>query len=215
MPAEFASFRLIYPPRPKGAINPAMLERYKGFVAQYKYNDIRNLLYLFPDGSVHLYNRHREPHRAYQLTLDMEDSIHCLELPLGKFHVIDGGLMHGKAPGIRDRLVLWDILVHNGEYLVGTTFLERYQLLEKLVGNPTELENETGGEIALQINRNLWLAPLFKDKLAERYQRAASREELEGLVLKNPNGRLEWGLSESNNGFWQIRVRKPHANYSF
>jgi hypothetical protein len=41
------------------------------------------------------------------------------------------------------------------------------------------------------------------------------KDELEGLMLKNPRGKLEWGTKEENNGRWQIRVRKNTGRHLF
>jgi hypothetical protein len=214
-PRSFESFRMLYPPRPGGAIRPDTIGRYRGFWAQYKYNDIRNLAYVFPDGDVKFFTRHREPHRLYQLTDAMRKAIRSLGLPLGAFHVLDGGLLYGKGASVRDRLIVWDALVLDGRYLIGTTFAERYRELAARLGNPVEPERETGWELALRVNSHVWLAPVFTESLAERYASRIHLTEIEGLVLKNPGARLERALREENNGTWQIRVRKPHANYEF
>ncbi|OFZ79107.1 MAG: hypothetical protein A3K03_00390 [Bdellovibrionales bacterium RIFOXYD1_FULL_44_7] len=215
MPLNFEKFLLIFPPRPSNAINPAAVNQFPGFIGQYKYNDTRNLIYIFPDGHIELYNRHKERHLTYKPTKNMLQSIKSLNFPLCRFHVLDSGLMHNKTRNIKDRIILWDILVFNGKYLIGTTYNWRYELLRKLVGDPTEPEDETGHRIALRINRNLWLAPIFTENLDAKYKQLLHMDEIEGLVLKDPNGKLEWGIRPENNGSWQIRVRKPNPNYSF
>src|SRR4051794_29030303 len=84
MPIKYDQFTAIYPPRPKGAINPAMVSKFSGFIAQYKYNDWRTVIYLLPDGRIELFNRHKKPHTAYRLTSAMKSAIQSLKLPLGK-----------------------------------------------------------------------------------------------------------------------------------
>lgn len=214
MPLKLDRPILLYPPRPGGAINPATLNRYSGYFAQYKYNDIRTLVYFYPDSHIELLNRHKQPHAIYSLTESMLASLRSLRLAAGSFHVLDGGLMHKKTP-LRDRIILWDVLVYDSQYLVQTTFRERYELLKKICGDPKEYESQTGHHIALKIAERLWLAPVFTTNLPSRYESLLHLDEIEGLVLKDPNGKLEPAIRPDNNLGWQIRVRKPHANYAF
>jgi hypothetical protein len=111
--------------------------------------------------------------------------------------------------------VLWDILVWNNQYLVGTSYLKRYRLLSQVCGNPSRYESETGRSIALRVNSCVWLAPVFRNELRRRFDELTPLHEIEGLVLKNPSAKLQWGLREDNNGDWQIRVRKPRHDYGF
>jgi ATP-dependent DNA ligase len=215
MPVRFDTLKPIYPPRASHAINPDALLNFKNFWAQYKYNDTRTLIYVMPDGKIELFNRHKEHHVMYKMSEAMHRSLKSLSLSPGKMHVLDGGLMHNKTRNVKDRIVLWDILVSDSEYLIGSTYRSRYEKLLVLMQEPKELEQETKHQIALRVNQNIWLAQIFKEELGKRYQELIHLDEIEGLILKDPNGRLQWGIKEENNGAWQIRVRKPNPNYRF
>lgn len=215
MKQPYLTFRYIYPPRPAGAIPPHHVDRYPGWIAQYKFNGTRNVVFMFPDGHIEMFNRHKQWNKAYKPTEDMVLAFHALNLPKGKFHVFDGELMHSKTRGIKDRFILFDILVFNGEYLLGTRYIDRYRMLEALLGTPTEFEAETGNKIAYRVNNNIWFSKIYTKDLKERFKKLIHMDEVEGLVLKDPNGRLTFGLQEENNGSWMIRVRKPHKNYAF
>lgn len=218
MPEPFTEFRALYPPRPRGAINPATLSRYKGFFGQYKYNDIRTLIYLFPDGRVELLTRHKVPHRFYELTEKMTENLRSLDLERGHFHILDGGVQRVpmKLPRGEERpVILWDILVHKSVYLTGSTYRQRSALLTRICGHPKQLEKKTSHELGLVIEDSLWLAPTFKRGFEERYRATSTMEEVEGLILKDPNGKLERAVREENNGSWMIRVRKQTASYVF
>lgn len=214
----YRELRPLFPPRPRGAINPAALPRYRGFYAQPKYNDIRTLIYFRPDSGIELFTRQREPHREYALTAGMSRSLGTLKLASGFYHVLDGGILRTpkKMPkGVDRPIILWDILVHESRYLVGTTYRERYALLKKVAGDPGRFETRTGHKLGLRIHGSLWMAPLYRSRFEERFTELARLEEIEGLVLKNPNGTLERAVRQENNGDWQIRVRKPTAIYPF
>lgn len=178
-------------------------------------------MFIDPEGDVHLRTRHREEHKAYQLTYAMEAALKSLlnggdgkaAFEAGKWQVFDAELMHNKTPGLKDRLILFDVLVHNGSYLTGTTYRERYEILASALGMPDTSEDETGRYIALKVNQNVWLAEVFEDCFSEYFADLTDMDEVEGLVLKDPDGILKPGVSEKNNSTWLVRVRKPHKNY--
>jgi ATP-dependent DNA ligase len=162
-----------------------------------------------------MFTRHAVPNKAYQITREMRDAFESLKLPPGKFHVFDGELLHNKTSNIKDRIVLYDLLVLNGEYLVGTTYISRYRKLQMLLGRPGMFETDTSHRIAYRVNRNIWLAKVYTKDIAERFKKLLHLPEIEGLVLKDPTGKLDYGLTEENNGSWLTRVRKPNKNYSY
>lgn len=211
----YTEFRYIYPPRPSGAIHHDHVTLYPGWIAQYKYNGTRNIVAVFPDGHIEMFNRHREHNKAYRPTPDMISSFKALKLPLGSFHVFDCELMHSKTRGLKDRVILFDILVSCGDYLIGSRYIDRYRALEKLLGTPTEFESETNNKIAYRVNNNIWFSKIYTKDLPERFRKLIHMDEVEGLVLKDPNGKLTFGLQEENNGSWMIRVRKPNKNYAY
>lgn len=215
MLVPYVKFWCPFPPRPTASIPPTRIAEFDGWLAQRKFNGTRTMVFVDPDGEVVLRTRHREEHRAYAITDAMVESIKSLDLDRGKWHVLDGELLHSKTTRIKDRLVLFDVLVHAGRYLVGTTVEERLPMLRKITRDPTTHEDETGCRIALVAAPTLWVAETFSDQARydALYEQAIGLDELEGLVLKNPGGRLSPGVSEQNNGEWIVRVRKPHKNY--
>lgn len=214
MTVPFRSTRRIYPPRPKLSVSPDEIKKYekKGWIGQRKFNGTRTLVYQTDIDEFELTTRHRTAHKQYVLTRDMKAALQALALGAG-VHVLDGELMHSKTKGLKDTLVLWDILVHEDKYLVGTTYAERYKLLNDLLGRPKDYEQVTGHGLALHVVGNIWLAETFGAQLVKRFKEAKDVDEIEGLVLKSPAGELEQGTAENNNASWQVRCRKPHKNY--
>jgi ATP-dependent DNA ligase len=194
---------------------PSSLDRFKGFIAQYKYDDIRTLVHFHRGGEVTLLTRKLEPVKEYRLTPRMTAAFRSLELDPARIHVLDGGVMrhlrvHGENP-----IVLWDILVHNGQYLLDTTYAERYQLLRELAGEPATFESKTGRKIGLIVSDELWLAPTFTEDFGGLFDGIADLDPIEGLLLKNAHARLESGFKEVNNSRWQIKIRKPKKHYMY
>lgn len=211
--------RIMYPPRPKLSIPPEKIVDYenKGYVAQLKFNGTRTLVELKPGGEIKLWTRHREPHKAYKLSKGMEENLHEMHESMSpdKHLVIDGELMHSKTKGLKDRFIAFDILVCNDDYLIGMPMLERYSILDEMLGQQEYWEEDTGRKIAIYIRDHLWLAETFVHNLSKKFKQFIDMDEIEGLVLKKPSAPLERGHSENNNSSWLIRCRKPHKNYQF
>ena len=224
MPIRYSKLFVMFPPRPDGSSRPEDITPYPGWWAQRKYNGTRTLVFLDPSGEVHLYNRHKELHRAYKMTEEMRKSWDKFRthpnLKRSTWSVFDGELLHSKTTGVKDRIVLFDVLVHNGTYLTGSSYGERYSLLSHLCRDPASYETTTGNELALHSTKHIWLAEVFtlpedKKQAMRLFREKTELDEIEGLVLKDPGGKLKPGVSETNNSSWLIRVRKGHKNYRY
>ncbi|MGZ3686798.1 MAG: hypothetical protein ACXWPM_12005 [Bdellovibrionota bacterium] len=214
-PRPYAEFKPLYPPRPKFAVNPEELERFPGYLAQYKYNDIRVTIYRLPDGEVEILKRDLTGQRQFRLLEHQIQALRRLPLAKGAFHVLDGGILRPTQRDGSHPILLWDILVHDGTYLLGTRYETRYKLLAAICGNPASYETVSGRRLGLLVAPGLWLAPVFQEGLRHRFLTMIDRDEIEGLILKDPGGKLEPGYGVENNGSWQIRVRKPREDYTF
>jgi ATP-dependent DNA ligase len=207
-PLSRETFRSIFPPRARAMLPASRLGELRGYIGQFKYDDVRTLIILWPGGEIELLTRHRVPHRLYRLTPAMLTALRRLRLSPDRCHVLDGGVLrHFAVNGVRP-IILWDILVHDNQHLIGTTYATRYALLHDLCGSPVDLEQSTGYEIGIEITPELWLAPSFSGDFQRLFERTYGNDLLEGLLLKNPRGKLEHGLNEANNTTWQIKVRK-------
>lgn len=215
MLVPFSAKRLIYPPHPAATLKPEQLHRIPGHISQFKYDDWRILIYLLPGGGVELYTRRKSRLPRYEPPKGMIQGLHRLDLDRTKLHVLDGGLLHYKTERIKDTIVLWDILVHDGNYLLGSTYAQRYSLLRRICRAPKAPVVLDGLEIARRIDRYLWLAPWLEGDHQALFEKAAKIPELEGLVLKDPKAPLQRTYKEENNARWQIRARKPSVLYRF
>jgi ATP-dependent DNA ligase len=226
--------RYLYPPRPnEGSIafeDTGDLARY-GYQAQLKYNDKR-LLISINNGDITLFNRHNSVHKTYQAPADLRREIlqvcAILGLDLGDWQYIDGGLLHGKHRFFSNTIVIWDILVRNGEWLRGTTYQERYQWLLGKIPNPQPYVVEIGGkkfDIGIKITDHIFIPHMTDDyeavwKLVHEINEAAGWKNegeplLEGIVLKRPGGKLAPGFKPQNNADWQTRCRIETGRHRF
>lgn len=213
MAAEYDGF-VMYPPRPKVSIRPETIKDFPKWWGQYQYNGTRAIIIIDPDRKVSMFNRHGEELKNYNPTKSMKQSILSIAFKPG-WCVLDGELMHNKEEGIRDTFVLYDLLVFESQYLVGTQYAFRYGALCGMLGVDAHngpREEVTGRGIAVRVNSNLWLAPVF-DPSEEEYSRFIDMNEVKGLVLKDPLATLQFGVTKSNNEDWLVKVRKPNKNY--
>ena len=131
-------FRYIYPPRPETTIpakSLSIFENMNKFLAQPKLNG--SSMEIYTDGSsngssISTMNRHNE---AISCKMNNDELI-ALHKGIGLI-VLCGEYMNknqrdeNKNPW-NIKYVIWDIIVFNGEHLLGTTFKERYELLVSL-----------------------------------------------------------------------------------
>jgi len=243
MPTLINPATYIYPPRAHAVIPRADIGFYAdmGWIAQLKYNDTHLLLKYLPNGTIELWSRHAERIRNYTCPDWIMEQLQALPdllgLPRGEYHLLDGGILDGKHPALKDSFVLWDILVRSGEQLLGTTYLQRYN---ELFGNaptipwvyshpehgPTRLGtsitpnvfypgNIPGSEwntawdsIVTVVNK-----PFTVGKPGDKNYKISPL--LEGLVLKDPSGALEYGFREANNESWLVRSRVTTGRHQF
>ena len=106
--------------------------------------------------------------------------------------------------------MIFDILVYNGKHLLGTTFQERKDLLNKLYGDPV-----MDKPLLHKISENVYKTIPVEDGFKFQYFELTKFDMYEGLVLKLKRGLLERGDRVSNNTKTQIKARKETKNYSY
>ncbi len=224
MTQPYTEFRYFYPPRTEMKVEPTsglvlpMWEKFPDAIGQFKLNGTRNMLYIYPDGRIECWNRGgkgKQPtqQKQYDLTLAQAAQIALLGLPRGKFHVLDGELLHSKTKNVKDILYMFDMLVFNGEHLIGQSYGARYSILQNLMMTagltyfPADFAPKDG---------RMYLAENFPaNRWDWMWQTAQNIEFCEGMVLKRsgPISALEYGFREINNAGFMLRVRKPTKNY--
>jgi len=209
---RYEEYSYLYPPRPEAAIQPKSLDYYEklGWVAQYKKNGTNTVIWISPDKKIILRNRHATHHRAWQITKHLEDEIVRL-FPDDGWYVFCAEIMHSKTPTIKDTLYIYDLVVWGSELLLGSTFMERQKLLDSILLTNVEAYShyicDTQGKI--------WYPKLVKSNFRKVFDSIKEPKIDEGLVLKNPDGKLSLLLRPNNNNDWQVKCRHPHKNYNF
>lgn len=207
--------RILCPPRPKGKLDPlrelSQYDQSGKWLGQRKFNGVRTLLWVGPQGEIKLYDRYLKNHN-YSLTSRQSSHIlNSLNTTAGNEYWFDGEHLHAKTKSIKDTLVLFDVL-WAGRFLYGTTQTDRLSLLSSLCGNPQSLES--GGR-AIEVGTGLWMAEVFYTNFMQHYKETLDSDWCEGLVLRQRNSKLDTPCRKVNEEVrWQKRVRKPSKSYT-
>lgn len=183
-----------------------LISNHEDWVAEFKYNGSRLQLHCLPDGSFQFWDRH-----GGQLAYTPDDGMLELlnqwrkKLPDG-YAIFDGELRHNKTIGVRHRIKLYDVFVIGGEFLADKTFKERRKILEN-----TGL---TDMELTLSLTKQYTtdFPTIFNDIV-----NVFNDDELEGLVLKDLNGKLNLKRTggTGQKSMWMYKVRRPSGRYKF
>jgi hypothetical protein len=212
---KYESYQYLYPPRPTNAIPPKYLDDWDNgtMIAQPKLNGSNCLI--FTDGTrVVAMNRHAQRLSGFRIQ-DCE----ILSSIRGKstgWTVLNGEYLNKSKQDdtgsvLSHKLVIFDILVRDSEYLVGTTFAERITLMDSMFG-----QDPSHKHYMTSVSENILRVRSYRDGFSELFTNLTTRGDLiEGIVLKRSSAKLEVGITENNNTRSQVKCRVPTKNYRF
>lgn len=211
--ALYNKFRYIYPPRPKNAIPSDELVFWdnNSLLAQPKLDGSNTTI--FTNGVKHIVmNRHNQNLTNFLLT---NDELTSMYRGNGEWMVINGEYLNknkndetGKP--FNHKFIIFDILVLEGNYLVGTSFEQRVAILNDLYGQ-VECEKEH----LYKISENVYRVKSYNTGFLDLFNDLIKVDMYEGLVMKRKNAKLELGTNEMNNVKSQLKCRKPTKNYTY
>lgn len=207
----YIDFQYLFPPRPELKAPSTIIPNYEGrFIAQPKLNG--SCAVLFTDGNeIIMMNRHKEQF-SRECLIDKEE---LKKLHKGKgWLVLTGEYMNkskkdSEGKIFNGKFVIFDILVYQNEYLVGTTFKERQELINELY--PSQVFDKY---ISI-ISSSLYKVNNIETNITQSWNDIVKTDMYEGFVLKNPQGILDVGYRSANNTGWQVKIRKPTKNYQY
>lgn len=206
----YENFRYYYPPRPSIKSPSSGLDTYErmGFIGQPKLNGSCSVLFL--NGSdTRLMNRHGG---SFSRNLIPTEDLQRLHRGSG-YTMLCGEYMNKSKKDSRGRLfngciVLFDIMVHKGQYLTGTSFLERQILMDQL------FPGKDYDDYLYEVSNNVYRVKNFTKNFKSTYNEIIKVDMYEGLVCKKPQGILEAGYRPNNNQGWMVKIRKSTKNYT-
>jgi hypothetical protein len=211
---KYKDFRFLFPPRPAVATSPNELTAFEkeGYEAQVKKNGTCNIMAFSPDRDLFAMNRHAETHKLW--TPDKKIISTIADKLKGGWFVFVAELLHSKiAGGPRHTNYIHDVLVADGEYLVGVSQRERYDLLHSIFLNGDEEETYSH----YVVDEKTWIARQHTSGFRQFFDEIVTQgnPEDEGLVLKHPEQVLNICSKEKANVTGMVKIRVPHKNYSF
>lgn len=207
---KYNSFSYLWPPRPEQAVPSQQLDAFErqGYIAQVKKNGTSSIVAVAPDGSLTFMSRHKEDHKAWAPKPELYPELTALKGDGWYYFIAE--LLHSKVEGIRDTLYFHDCLVDNGNYLVGVEQQERVSRLQKIFLKGDEEETYSH----FVVSPKVWIVREHTSGFLDLFN-SLDRPEDEGIVLKEPHGRLQIASRQKSNVGGQLKCRRPHKNFGF
>lgn len=212
---KYEVFRYIYPPRPKNAVCPSDIQMFdnNSMIAQCKLNGSNCTIYTNGDDFL-AYNRHGLHLSNFQL--QKEEILKLYKnINKGTWLVLNGEYLNKSQKDetgqvFNHKFVIFDLLVIDSNYLIGKTFQDRVEILDKLYGR----ENSEK-DYLYKITENIYRVKSYQSGFKDLYNQLTKIDIVEGIVCKRSSSKLELGISENNNFKSQIKFRKPTKNYRY
>ena len=96
--------------------------------------------------------------------------------------------------------MLYDVFIWNDELLIGKPFWYRRNILKDLLDSDAE---------------PLGIAKQYHTDFREVFHKVIQDDEVEGLVIKNCQGKLALGRRAAIDSTWMWKIRKPNNSYRF
>ena len=193
------SFKYFFPEKPKLiSKDQPLFQRLNdnpSWIAEFKYNDNRLQLHNL-NGKFEFWNRHNQL-LSYKPTDKMINGLNKLDLPKG-YNLFDGGLRHNKVVGVRNKIILFDVFIWDGEVLLDKTFKERRKILDSVLGYESETIRTTE-----QFNTHFNIL----------YNNILNDPEIEGLIIKDLNGKLNLSRVSGQDSVWMKKIRKATGRH--
>lgn len=197
---KYDKLQYLYPPRPEFTITSDILPKIEArkWIAQYKKNGTNCIIFKDPNGKIVYYNRHKGLQK-WDVPSEVNEAFN--EILVGGWFVVVAELLHSKHKFFKNILYIHDILVNDGEYLIGTTYADRYAILSKLFHSNVEALSH------YVITKHIWLAKNHKSNFEGLFKGIVDPTMDEGLVLKDPNSKLTFCTKVESNSSGQIKCR--------
>lgn len=185
---------ILVPPDPNNPLDPKpeyinSLEQSGKYIAEQKWNGDNTLLYT---SEMDFWNRRKEKHR-YVPSDEVREELE--KFP--KQSILNLELVHFKTRSVKHKLIVHCIMAWKGKLLTGRTWGDSRKILE---------DQEFGTHVILSPAWTKGFWKLFQE---------ADGEIIEGIVLKNPRGKLLFSTTPIKDVSWMLKIRKPSKKYKF
>lgn len=183
----------LYPPRPERAVPRDLIplfENMNWIVQLKKKNGTCSVMDVDKSGDTTFWNRHNELHKAWTAPGNIREYFSQF-----RNSIIVGELLHNKHRKYKNIIYIFDVLVLNGNDLVGTKLKDRLTMIQNFP--------KADG---------IWIAKTYTKGFLNLFDNLSDEID-EGIVMKNPNAPLKFCFKDGLNADWQVKCRKPTKNY--
>jgi ATP-dependent DNA ligase len=192
------------------------------YIAEPKYNGTRCTLVVL-NGKVEFWTRHNHPVKNLKHdTPEYDELVKEIKtrIPSKGHFQFEGELRHSKVTGIQNKLVLWDCIIYNDEYLNKIDYDERRSLVIKHF----QASSEAGDKVVniSDYRRRVTVIEQYSDDFravfadfVEGRKVLGEKAEFEGLVIKNRKGKLALGRSTNPDSRWMFKILIETGRHKF
>jgi hypothetical protein len=186
---------ILIPPDPKNPLNPAPdylneLEASGKYIAEQKWNGDNTLI--FTDRPTEFWNR-TKARLKYTPPPEMVEELR--RWPKGC--LINAELVDHHTTTVKNKLIVHCIMSYKNKPLLGKTWGDSRHILEDM----------PGGSLVI-------VSPVWTTGFWDLFQ-AADGKVIEGIILKNPKGKLVFSTTPLADVSYMLKVRKSCKKYSF
>ena len=195
----------LIPPDPENPMEPQPgyingLEASGKYVAEQKWNGDNTLIYTGqPDEPIVLWNRHQE-RLKYQPSQEVMKELNYWKEVAGEA-IINCETVNRCTVDVKDLLIVHCVMAWQGELLIGKTWGDSRAILDDCIGKGLSGDH-------VQISK------LWSNGFWDLWQ-AADGKVHEGIILKDPRGKLVFSTTAIKDVSWMLKIRKPCKKYSF
>jgi hypothetical protein len=187
---------ILVPPDPDNPMNPGShyitsLENSGKYVAEEKWNGANALIYTDNTSS---FRGRLKNSLNYTPTDEVRDELE--RWPKGC--ILNVELVHQKTTTVKNLIIVHCVMAWKGRYLIGKTWGDSRRILE---------DQRCYG-------RYVKLSKVCTSGFWDLFQRADGKI-IEGIVLKDPRGKLIFSTTPVSDVPWMLKIRKPNKKYAF
>ena len=197
----YANRPTLIPPDPDNPMNPGPgyimgLEASRKYVAELKWNGDNTLLHT---DTMTFWNRHHEK-LHYQPSPEVMEELLRWKDAAGNA-IINFETVHSKTQTVKHLLIVHCVMAWQGEYLIGKTWGHSRDILDRCI------DQGLSGE-------HVQVSKIWRTGFWDLFQNTDGKI-IEGIILKDPNGKLVFSTMLLKDVSWMLKIRKPCKKYSF
>jgi hypothetical protein len=203
----------LIPPDPDHPMEPQStyldnLEATGKYVAEFKWNGDNTTVYT---DDISFWNREG---KRLSYTPTPEVLVELKQFPKGC--ILNLELLHRHTKNVKNLLIVHSIMKWEDILLLGKTWGDSRRILEKLTWLPRTVGTQLSYDhhvLLAQIQKPGHTAPNTFWRMFKEAQ--ACDEAIEGIILKDPNGRLQFSTTPLKDVNYMLKVRKPSKKYPY